>query len=693
MRHSSLILFLLACVLGASCARPTHVVWTEGPTDPETGKACHQMEIRRPPAGTDWTLWFSQFRTPVTMEEGAPASIAHLSGTLYRVIPATDTCRRSMTLRYLARPLVNHCRAPEGFYLQRKGRKPVPVRVEYVWQPSERVKTFDWTPAKTGVYDMIPRLKSVESLPGTTDLGQAAVEEAAFADAPGPGAYRIRLDGKVTVESADADGAWYASVTLDNLRRNAGGTPVPNGVITDWPDFPYRGLMLDVSRNFTKKDDLLRLIDLMAHYKASYLHLHLGDDEGWRVEIDALPELTEYGAFRGIPQLLEDGSIAEPDALQPSYCGTLDRHDAASSGNGFYSHADYVEILRYAWERHIRVIPEFDTPGHSRAAIKSMEVRARRSGDTSCLLSEAADTSRYVSVQDYTDNALNVALPSTYTFIGKVFDALMALHAEAGVPLVAVHVGGDEVPDGAWTGSPACRALLDSLGTTDIAVLKDYYISRVLDLAEERGLKLAGWQEIGQHLEPATFERLKRNLAFTNLWAVSRGRDELAYTYANEGVPVVLSNAPNLYFDFAYNRDKEERGHSWGGYVDERRSFSFLPYDIYRSVRWDDKGRKTSLAKAGKGKTPLLEEGVPYLRGVQGQLWTETIRCFDHVTYYLFPKSLGLFERGWNGSPVWADATEPDDPAFTEDFDRFFSIITDHEYPYYESLGIDYHRH
>ena len=256
----------------------------------------------------------------------------------------------------------------------------------------------------------------------------------------------------------------------------------------------------------------------------------------------------------------------------------------------------------------------------------------------------------------------------------------------AGVPLPAVHVGGDEVPDGAWAGSPACQALMKENGKTDIGWLKDYFINHVLDIAEAKGVKIAGWQEVGQHLEPATFERLKKNLAFTNLWAVSRGRDRLAYNYANDQVPVVLSNSSNTYFDLAYNPSKTERGHNWAGFIDERRSFSFLPYDIYRSVRWDDNGNPTDLTNPGADKPVLTAEGKPYIIGVQGQLWSETLRSFDHVTYYLFPKAVGLFERGWNAEPAWAASTTPD-------FNRFFSTVVDHEYPYYEAQGISWHKH
>ena len=692
MNAKTLLFLLSAGLVAAACAQPCQVRWTEGPTDPASGKTVHQMDILNPPAGTDWTLWFCQFRTPVTLEADAPATIEHIAGTLYRVIPTTDTKGGTMTLRYEARALVNRSRAPEAFYLEKKGKKPVPVAPDYVFQPAEPEHSFEYTPVETSAFDMIPRLKSVIPGEGNVEIGKLQDPQAERVPAAKPGWYRITVGDPLKVEAADEDGAFWAAVTLENLRRNAGESAVPAAVIEDWPDLPYRGIMLDVSRNFTGKEDLKKLIDLMAHYKLDYLHLHLGDDEGWRVEIEGLPELTSYGAFRGIPVLKEDGTIDEKDALMPAYSGSLDRNDTASPGNGYYTKADYIDLLRYAWERRIRVIPEFDTPGHSRAAIKAMDYRTRTTGDRTFLLSEPEDTSRYLSAQDYTDNALNVAFPSTYAFLDKVFDGIIALYREAGVPLEAVHVGGDEVPDGAWEGSPACQALMQEKGMTDIAQLKDYFISRVLDIAEAKGVKLAGWQEVAQHLSPATFERLKKNLFFTNLWAVSRGRDVLAYEFANEGVPVVLSNAPNFYFDLAYNDSKLERGHSWSGFVDERRCFSFLPYDIYRSVRWDDHRKIRDISHDGEGKPVLTPAGKPFIIGVQGQLWTETIRSFDHVTYYLFPKAAGLVERGWNAEPSWETATVADDPAFLEDFDRFFSIVVDHEYPYYDSMGISWHR-
>ena len=690
--NTKTLLSLAVCLVATACAKPCRIVWTEGPTDPESGKTIHTMTIQNPPAGTDWTLWFSQFRTPVTMQEGAPAEIRHHGGTLYRVAPTADTHGEEMVLRYEARALVNQSRAPEGFHLQKKGKKPIPVKVEYVFLPSEPVHTFDYKPANLTAFDMIPRLKMVELLEGTTTFDDDDIPVSLVENKP-HGWYRISLNGSARIEFADEDGAYYASVTLANIKRNAKDGTVPSAVIEDWPDLPYRGIMLDVSRNFTKKEDVLKLIDLLAHYKVNRLHLHFGDDEGWRVEMDGLPELTTYGAYRGIPTLNEDGTISEPDALMYTYCVTPDRNDTKTTGNGYYSQADYIEILKYAKARHMLVIPEFDIPGHSRAAVKSMEYRFRKTGDQTYRLWDPNDTSKYNSAQDYNDNVIDVSLPSTYAFIAKVFDNLIALHAQAGVPLEAIHIGGDEVPDGSWEGSPSCQALLAANGQTDVAWLKDYFTNRVLDIAEARGVKIAGWQEVAQNLAPATYERIKRTLGFTNFWAVSRGREKIGYTFANDGVPVVLSNSSNAYFDLAYNWSKTERGHSWAGFIDERRSFSFLPYDLYKSVRWDDQGRPTDLASASEGKPALTPEGKPYILGVQGQLWSETLRNFDHVTYYLFPKAVGLFERGWNAKPAWAETTQPDSPTFVTDFDRFFTTIVEREYPYYESQGISWHRH
>lgn len=691
MKKNCLIIVAAAVIALVSCAKPCSVVWTEGEIEPESGLTAYTMEIQNPPAGTDWVVWFNQFLVPITILDGSQGSIDFVSGTIFKVQPTEDTAGNTLTIRYLSRALPSQCRAPEAFFLQMKKGKPEELPVSYSFQPAEDVKSFEYTAVGTAVEDMIPQLKSVTHLEGDAVVDpQAEVE---FVAGQKPGWYRITIAAQTRIEAADSDGAYYAANTIGKLIENAGGRQMPSMVIEDWPDLQHRGVMLDVSRNFTTKKGILKLIDLLSRYKANILHLHLGDDEGWRLEIDGLPELTSFGAFRAIPTLNEDGSLTETEALQTAYSASSGKDDADAPGNGYYSHDDFVEILKYAKEHHICIIPEFDTPGHSRAAIRSMDKRAEWTGDRSCMLSEPEDTSEYQSVQDYFDNALNVALPSTYKFIGTVFDSIIALYKEADATLLAIHVGGDEVPDGAWTGSPACRRLMEENGWTELWELKDYYVKNVLQIAKSKGVKVAGWQELCLNLKDDTFELLKENLYGTNHWAVSGSRSELGYKLANAGINVIVSSAPNTYLDFAYNYDKKERGHCWGGYVDERRSFSLQPYDIYRSVRWDDKCVKNDISNPGKGKLTLNPGAKGNIIGVQGQLWAETIRNFDHVTYYIFPKALGLFERGWNAEPSWSSTRTSDDPAFVAAFDKFYSIITDCEMPYYEKEGICYHKH
>lgn len=668
----------------AGCADEVSVVWTEGETDPETGRAVQTLTVLDAPEGTDWTIWLTSNHIDSGMVEGTEGMVELFHGCLYKVTPLSRK-GKDLIVKYSDRPLQRHCWAPEGFVLECNG-KVIPLNAKYEFLPSVDIPDFPYNQVETEVWDMIPSLKHVTSSDGVTVVDQMPQVE--FVDSDRSGWYRIVLDGTCRVQASDEDGAWYAQVTLDNLKRNAGGDEIPNMVIEDWPDFGYRGFMLDISRNFTSKDNILRFIDLLAHYKVNVFHLHFGDDEGWRVEIPQFPELTTYGAYHEFPYRNEDGEHVEKNHLMPSYNGGTDPEDMSSSANGHLTKEDYIEILEYAWERRISVIPEFDTPGHSRAAVKAMDKYAERTGDDSYLLYDPKDTSDYCSVQYYKDNAINVALPSTYRFIEVVFDALIAYHEEAGVPLPAIHVGGDEVASGAWAGSPACQKLMAEKGWNDIELLKSYYIEKVLDIAESRGVKIAGWQEVVMDLEDHVYERLKKNLYSVNFWHTGHGQEEYPYKYANDGVPVVLSNMTNTYVDFAYTPDKTERGLSWGGFVDERRSFSLLPYDIYRSVRWDDMGRKRDISNLPEGKTPLqLKENVV---GVQAQLWTETVRCFDHVTSYVFPKVCGVFERAWNAGPSWEGTTVADDPSFMQELDRYYSTIVQHEMPYYEDMQIAY---
>ena len=686
-RHSKLIsalLFLCGLVLSSCCADKASVVWVEGEADPQTRLATHTIIVRNAPEGTDWALWLSSNHIDYKPVEGSQGTIELFHGCYYKMTPA-ERDGKDLVVKYMDDALQRHCWAPEGFAIEQDG-KMTALEVKYEFLPYENIPDFPYNQVETEVWDMIPSLKNVTPAEGTTVVAQ--MPEVEIVPSCKAGWYKIVLDGECKVQAADEEGAQYAKVTIENMKRNAGSDELPNLVIEDWPDFSYRGFMLDISRNFTNKENILKFIDLLAHYKVSVFHLHFGDDEGWRVEIPEFPELTTYGAYHEFPYKDESGNYAETNYLLPSYNGGFDPKDMTSSANGHLTKEDYVEIVKHAWERRITVIPEFDTPGHSRAAIKAMEAYAKRTGDDSFLLSDPEDASEYCSVQYYRDNALNVAMPSTYKFIEVVFDRLIAYHKEAGAPIPAIHVGGDEVPGGAWVGSEPCQKIMKERGWDNIELMKSYYIENVLDIAESRGVKISGWQELVMDLEDHVYERMKKNLYSVNFWHTGSGNDEYPYKYANDGVPTVLSNMTNTYVDFAYTPDKTERGLSWGGFVDERRSFSLLPFDIYRSVRWDDHGRIRDISKLPEGKTPL--KAKENIIGVQAQLWTETVRSFDHVTSYVFPKVCGVFERAWNASPSWEGTTVADDPAFMAELDRYYSTVVSHEMPYYEAEGVAY---
>ena len=593
-------LFILILLLVAACTRVPTAEWTEGPKQ-DDGQALHTLVLRNMPKGS--RVWFQELFDGRTMVEG-PA-MKHYQGTSWYIdIPNNGI----VTLKYYGRPLPRHSWAPEAFILQEKGKpnRMMEVQYHFLEQPAKATEEGFSCQYEVQPADIIPQVKRIEY--GIDPMEPSGTRPSGW--------YRITIDaaGETKVEANDEDGQFHAQTTLDKLPR-----PLQPMTLEDWPDMLYRGFMLDVVRDFRTVDEVLQIIDLMASWKLNALHFHLADDESWCLEIKAFPELTTYGAHHALP----DWNLQESSALKPTANGRI--------GNvTFYTAEEYQQILRYAWERRIAVIPEFDTPGHSRASIKAMQAYEKRTGDTSFRLQDPADTSHYWSAQDYTDNVLSVYLPSVYKFYGTVFDEVIQLHKEAGVPLPAIHIGGDEVPEGAWSGH-------------DRRALKEQFTKGMLDLAEERGIRLAGWEDMARGLEPETQERLKQSLYFLNVWN----------TEGIDGFPVVLSPAAYTYLDLAYNEAPDEIGLSWAGYVDERKAFSLQPKDY-------------------KGD----------IIGIQAQLWSSQLRNFSDVTYQMLPKALGVAERAWNAQTEWSTETE-----LNADFERFYSIIVAKEMQFWEKKG------
>ena len=506
------------------------------------------------------------------------------------------------------------------------------------------------------------------------------------------GGYHLAIKaGGVEVLASDPEGAANGLASLAQLvdaRRT-----VPLLTIDDAPRFDFRGLHLDVARNFHSKAQVLAILDQMAAYKLNKLHLHLADDEGWRVEIAGLPELTEIGSRR-----CHDPS--ERTCLLPQLGAGP---DPSTPVNGYFSRADYIEIVRAAQARHVQVIPSFDMPGHSRAAIKAMEARAARLRAEGrleeeagrYLLSEAANKSVYSSIQYYTDNTINVCLDSAYAFLGKVVDEMAALHAEAGQPLTRYHIGADETP-GAWSASPACAAYEAKTGIkpTDLG---GHFIEKVSAMLAEKGLVVAGWSDGMGH---ARADRMPSTVHSNNWGALGGEGPASAHIQANQGWEVVISTPEVMYFDSPQAADPKERGYDWPSRAtDTRKVFDFMPENLPAHAElWTDLRGKP---QASKDEHPL-EPGVRF-KGLQGQLWSETVRSDDQVEYMLYPRMLALAERAWHGA-IWEAPYVPGKAygamtgAFTEqmrvrreaDWSAFANLLGQRELARLDAAGVAY---
>ena len=452
-----------------------------------------------------------------------------------------------------------------------------------------------------------------------------------------PEGYRLEArNGAITIDAADAVGASNALYSLAQQAAHEGGKLRPI-VIEDAPRFGFRGLHVDLARNFHSKAEILKLVEQMARYKLNKLHLHLGDDEGWRLQINKLPELTEVGAYRC-------HEPSETRCLLPQVGAGPERDTPV---NGYLSQTDYRQILDAAKARGIEVIPSFDMPGHSRAAIRSMEARyrkymdlGRRAEAEEFRLAEPGDTTKYRSIQHYDDNTLNVCLESTYRFLDLVIDELSALHKAAGTPLKTYHIGADETA-GAWSESPACKAVMAKTGRT-ATQLGPMFIERVSASLAGKGIEVAGWSDGMGHTDPGKMPQKVQSNIWSDLFTSAPGE---AHRHANRGWKTVISVPNVLYFDIPYVPHPLERGYDWPSrQTDAFKVFSFMPENLPAngSVMRDIKAKGPTVTD----KEPL-EAGRTFA-GMQAQIWSETVRSDAQVDYMLFPRLLAFAERAWH---------------------------------------------
>lgn len=511
----------------------------------------------------------------------------------------------------------------------------------------------------------------------------------------------------ITITGADSDGVFYGIQTLLQLlppTSFAGGqasVSIPAVHIEDAPRYAYRGQHIDVSHNFHSKESILKLLDRMAFYKLNKFHFQVSDDEGWRIEIPELPELTAISGGRA-------HTSDHDGALHPTY-GAGPFRDPPTHGSGFYTRADYIEILKHAHSLHIDIIPEINLPAHARGAIIAMKAREKRlmaegkpEEAVKYRLHDPSDTSIYTSAQGFLDNAVCVTEEPVYLFAELILRNFEEMFQEAGVPLTVWHFGADEVPTGVWSKSPLAQKFLSEHPEINgTAGLKNYFVRRIVEIINRHHLQAACWQEaalnhvkIDGGVRDEPIPEFAGGALIPYIWNNLSGNEDLSNRFANMGYPVVLCNVTNLYFDLAYNKDPLEPGLTWGGFCDTRNPFELVPEDVFKSTKVDNLGHQYNRPEMYKQRQQLTLEGSKNVLGIQGQIWCETIKGPKMLEYYVYPKQISLAERAWSPQPEWAklDDLDAHDADLQEAWNEFANRLAQRELPRLDSIfgGIGY---
>lgn len=565
-------------------------------------------------------------------------------------------------------PLRSVSECPESFHAITKNGKIIPVkihdRMSLIDATLKDNEWINWTikpdsiyrlndrllsGQAPGVFDLVPSFKKVIPAEGIHRSG-LPIETKIIAN-PNSEYYKITLTPtKALIEGASDKGVAMGLRMYRRRLMRKGVQSLPCAIIEDWPDSPYRGLMIDIARNYQTPATLKHIADLMADFRFNTLHFHITDDEGWRLEIPGLPELTEIGARRGY-------TTDSHEFLPEIFAGTGDVNRNLDSASGFFTREDFIDFITYCDSIGIKVIPEIESPGHARAAIKAMEARYRNSGDDTYRLIETTDSSNYTTAQFYHDNLMNPALPGTYRFIEKVVDEIAAMYDEAQVELPGIHLGGDEVPEGAWDGSPAVKVMCEKLGIDGRHAIQGEYVRKIAEIMRSRNIPLYGWQDICIGYDEDFHKEVTPAIGGMDCWVSAQEVDKnVAVQGVRNGYPVILSNVDYFYMDMLYSPHPEEKGLFWGGFTDEFRTLAGYP-DLICPRDGSEKGR---------------------VIGVSGKLFAETIRSRKDLERLLFPKCLGLAERGWNNSSTYSP-------------DNFNILLAEKELPYLSEKNVTWH--
>lgn len=424
----------------------------------------------------------------------------------------------------------------------------------------------------------------------------------ALKDRTGEEGYALDAGAKgVRIVAATRAGLFHGGQTLLQLlppeafsAQAVSSTPwlVPPVLIEDSPRFAWRGFMLDEARQFFGKEHVKRLLDAMALHKLNVLHWHLTDDEGWRIEIKAYPKLTTIGAWRGT-----ECPLPNP------------RKETHARYGGFYTQAELREIVAYAKERHIEIMPEVDLPGHSLATVTAYpELLPEGNGEG-------------VSAQGFRANAVSPAKPETYKFVETVVDELKTIF-----PFEYIHIGGDEVNHNAWKNCPEVKKLMEREKLGNLHEVQVHFTRRLEKICAAQGKKVFAWNE-------ALDDRLDRGTGIMSWTGTGPG-----YSAAKKGFPVVMAPGPYCYYDMGFpDAQGEPPAHWWAGLIDNAKIYSFDP-----------------MSAGGD----LPKEAREKIMGVHSAMWTEFVQPWkgdvielptysSHADYKVWPRLSALAEVAW----------------------------------------------
>ena len=438
--------------------------------------------------------------------------------------------------------------------------------------------------------------------------------------------YELNVDGEgIEVRASQFPGFLYALQSLEQLLPAAvyGTEPAPDAAwevpcvkIADAPRFAYRGMHLDVARHFFSVDEVKRYIDVMAIHKLNTLHWHLTDDQGWRIEIKRYPELTAVGSIRKATVVRKEW-------------GTYD----GTPYGGFYTQDEIRDVVKYAADRGVTVIPEIDLPGHMLAALTAYP-------ELGCTGGPYEVWGR----GGVADDVLCPGREKTFEFLEGVLTEVMELF-----PSEYIHIGGDECPKVRWEKCPRCQAKIRQLGLKDDGehtaehYLQSYVTDRIGKFLAQHGRRIIGWDEILEGRAPSD--------AVVMSWRGSEG----GIAAAKLGHDVIMTPNSHFYFDYYQSLDTDAEPFGIGGYIPMEQVYSYDP-----------------------AFPELTPEQQKHILGVQANLWTEYVLSDEHLEYMLLPRLAALSEVQW---------CQPE----TKDWNRFIGSFRMDEI--YSQMGYEFAKH